>query len=128
MRWITLIFFALLLLGCAPERFHEVMEIRDAPLEMKILTRSIKNTQTESLRRFEVGASVLEPERFRGKEIFLIVDGVPPNSSFLKVDVEWIIDFDEFSFASIEGAGLSFWNFDDLNPRNNYSKSGSEGH
>jgi hypothetical protein len=123
MRCITLILITLMLLGCATERFREIMEIRDAPLEIRILTRGIEKMDNNDRRLFEIRAKVLEPERYRNEELLIVVNDIPLSSSFLKVDTDWIIDFDQISFISIESSGFTHWNYDDLNPRKHYSNN-----
>ena len=93
-----------MLLGCATERFREIMEIRDARLEIRILTRGIEKMDNNDRRLFEIRAKVLEPERYRNEELLIVVNDIPLSSSFLKVDTDWIIDFDQISFISIESS------------------------
>jgi hypothetical protein len=100
--------------------------MRMTPVVLDIITNEIKNESSTVSGRYTVRAKVISPERFYEKEIFLVLDGVPPHCDFLKIDEQWTIDFDQSSFHSIEYAGLSFWKYSDLNPRKTNSNRVAE--
>jgi len=79
------------------------------------VTSSLQDVSVEG--RLAVDCTILEPDRFGGRILRLIVDGVSRDSEPLfESGSKLIIDCDEAAFDDMLRFGFSVWNIRDLHP------------